>query len=184
MGGFPDALVSNTPDFSSALIPTSPSGLEQQLAKIRHGGGTGELADPNHPAHKMLADAYDDIKAGNYAKGAHGLIVAAGEFLKPTLPATVGTAPITSALTFGTGVVGGRMVGQLASQAGATPEQAQLAGDIGSIAAGGIIPKLGIPISKLAPGLYESALKPGTTLPLAAGTSKPAACFTASSASF
>jgi hypothetical protein len=141
--------------------------LGSALEKIRHGGGTGDLADPNHPAHKMLEDAYNDIKAGNYSKGAHGLLAAAGEFLKPTLPASIAAAPITSALSFGTGLIGGKVAGAAAQAVGATPEQAQLAGDIGSIAGGGLVSKLGTAATKLAPGLYESALKPGTTIPLA-----------------
>jgi hypothetical protein len=153
------------------VVPPRSTGFMGQLEEAAKTAnyGAGEFANPEHPAHAMAKQALEDIKQGNYAKGAHGLIGAGMEFLRPTLPATIAAAPMTSAIGFAGGAAGSK-IGQVGAAAlGATAEQAAVAGDIAGIAAGAGVGKaanvLGSAASELAPKLYKSALKPSTTIP-------------------
>ncbi len=132
--------------------------------------GAGEFADPEHPAHTLLKLAMHDIENGEYSKGANGLLGAAAEFLKPTLPLTVAAAPISSALAFGGSALASKGMQIGARALGATPEQATLAGNIGGIAGGAGIGKLSSLAADtgLANRMYRSALKvPPSWMPAA-----------------
>ena len=166
---FPDGstpeMIAQAMNVKVSSAPSFAEKLGQAAEKSNY--GTGDFGNPDHPAHRMMTEALADLKAGNYAKGAHGLIGAGQQFLKPTLPLVIGAAPIAAAVGFGSGYVGTKTGQKVAELAGATPEQQELAGDIGGFAAsvgGGKLASLRGTAAEVAPKLYQSALKPSTTM--------------------
>jgi hypothetical protein len=115
-----------------------------------------------------------DLFKGDFAKGLHRIISGIGAGLTPAValtgPATVAAAPVTSGVSVGTGLLGSKLARAAASSMGATPDQTDLAGDVGGFAGG----YGGTKLNKLGPKLllrgktpaeaYQSALKPSTTL--------------------
>lgn len=164
---FPDSMADD--DIAKVLQTQmgqqAPKSFMQKLGETAEAThyGAGEFANPDHPAHQMLSSALDDIKAGNYSKGAHGLFAAANEFLKPATPLAL-ASPVSAAMGYGGGYVGSKAGQAIAEKAGATPEQATVAGDVGSLLGGAGASKaatLPSAVSKLAPRWYQSAMKPG-----------------------
>lgn len=164
--------VTITPDSAPVTITPDSSPEPSFVQKMSQAAkasnyGAGEFANPDHPAHTLLKLGINDIENGDYYKGAHTLLGAAAEFLRPTLPITIGAAPITSALAYGGGALSSKVGSGLALKAGATPDQAALAGDVAGLAGGAGIAKLSSLASNtgLAQRMYRSALKPSTVLP-------------------
>ena len=78
-----------------------------------------------------------EVGNGQYAKGASDVIRGAGQYAAPfTLPAAVATAPLTTAAGLASGALGSGVGRAAASAMGATPDQADLAGDVSGIAGG------------------------------------------------
>jgi hypothetical protein len=112
--------------------PTGPFGLSmnQIFDYIKSGPGN-------------LKKALDDLQAGNYARGGHEAIVGAGVTASPFMGGSLMPAETILGNLIKTGGpilagVGGKaLVGKMATDYGATPDQAALAGDIGALGAGG-----------------------------------------------
>jgi hypothetical protein len=83
-----------------------------------------------------MAGGVKDIAQGNIAKGGHRLISGAGNTMLPMAPFMAAAAPAATAKALAGGVVGGKIAEGGAEVLGATPEQTQLAGDVGNIAGG------------------------------------------------
>lgn len=118
-----------------------------------------------------VAQAYNDLKQGNYAKAAHGLISSAGAALSPlAVPAAI-EAPFAFIGSLVSGASGQYAVHRTAKALGASDDTADLAGDIGSLAAsyGGY--KASEAIASRANALRG---KVSTLSPAAAATPRPA----------
>ena len=139
------------------------AGLMEGLAEYDKASG-GEVAGGVH-----------DILQGNVAKGLHRIISGTGNAAAPVAalvgPASVAAAPLTTGLSVGGGLVGSKAARAGATALGATPDQANLAGDVGGFAGGYAGAKLPALAGKAAllgrtpQEAYQSALKPSTTLP-------------------
>jgi hypothetical protein len=111
-------------------------------------------------------EAYQDVKEGNYAKAIHRTIAGLGEGMAPALVPAMAAAPIATIAGLALGK-GGQLVGQqVGKMAGLTPDQQNVAGDVGAIAGGYAGSKLTPASFGDAPEkMYESAMKPSTTIP-------------------
>jgi hypothetical protein len=107
-----------------------------------------------------------DILRGNIARGAHKMLSGAGTTMLPALPFVGAAAPVATAAALGTGSAG-QYAGQKGAEAlGATPDQADLVGDITGLAAGYGGAKVPGMVSKLRAPLGDLPVKPrGTTPP-------------------
>lgn len=90
----------------------------------------------------LVARGARDVTRGNIAKGGNEMLGGAATFTAPvTIPATLGAAalaPVATAVGVGSGLLGGAASGATARKLGATPDQADLAQNLGGIAAGGL----------------------------------------------
>lgn len=123
--------------FSAPVAPggSSVAPLGPNAKPMGDAGPGGSVLAPL--AGSPMANAVSDVRAGNYARAAHGLINSAGRALMPLAAPAVMTAPIASLATLGVGA-GAQFLGQKGAAAlGATPDQANLAGDVAGLAAGG-----------------------------------------------
>lgn len=77
-----------------------------------------------------------DIAKGNYSRGAHEVIKGAGNAVLPMAPVLVAGAPVAAAGAAAGGVAGQYLAKKGAQAVGATPDQQELAGDVGGIAGG------------------------------------------------
>ena len=92
-----------------------------------------------------IAGGIADTGRGNVAKGAHRIIGGASNAFLPALPFAAAAAPALTARALAGGALG-QYVGSGAGEAlGLSPDQTDLAGDIGALAGGGIGTKARIP---------------------------------------
>ena len=121
-----------------------------------------------------MAGGAKDVAEGNIAKGAHRIISGAGTAVTPLAPfalPAMAAAPVATGLSIAGGIGGQKIAHAGAEALGATPDQADLAGDIGGIAggyAGGNLPSVGgraLLLGKTPEEAYQSALKPSTRIP-------------------
>src|SRR6478609_4941812 len=75
-------------------------------------------------------------KSGQYAKSGNEAFKAAAPIALAALPGQLATRPLATVLGVSTGVAGGAAVGGLAKAAGATPDQAELASNVGGVLTG------------------------------------------------
>lgn len=159
---------------------------QQQLDKV-HGDarklpmpGVGEganLADAlsswDSASGGEIAGGIHDIFRGDIAKGLHRILGGAGAAALPAAPLALPAAaasPVTTGLSIGGGIAGSKLAKSAATGLGATPEQAELAGDVGALAGGYAGAKLPAVASRTAllgrtpQEAYQSALKPSTAL--------------------
>lgn len=142
---------------------TEGAGLMEGLAEYDKASG-GEIGGGVH-----------DILKGNVAKGLHRIISGTGSSLAPVAalaaPAAVAAAPVATGLSVAGGAVGSKVAHAGAEALGASPDQADLAGDVGGFAGGYAGAKLPAIAGKVAllgrtpEEAYQSALKPSTTIP-------------------
>lgn len=85
-----------------------------------------------------VAGGAKDIYQGNVARGIHRGIKGVGIAASPLLIPAAVTAPGATALALGGGYLGSKVAGGTAQALGATPDQQDLAGDIGGIVGGGV----------------------------------------------
>jgi hypothetical protein len=81
-------------------------------------------------------NAINAAQAGQYAKSANETVKAAAPIGAAMLPEAVSAAPVATAIGIGTGVVGGKVAQLGAKAVGATPDQQELAQNVGGLAAG------------------------------------------------
>lgn len=93
---------------------------------------------------RRVKEGFGEMASGEFSRGAHDLLtgtaVTAAPMLVKSAVRAIAAAPVATLVKAGAGVAAGGAAsagGQyLAEQAGATPDQAQLAGDVAGIAAG------------------------------------------------
>jgi hypothetical protein len=182
-------------DLSAGLVPSSdqaPPSLWQRLMselgsrQLLEGAAkpTGQMPGSfeGHPENigeyvpasaGEIAGGIKDVGQGRLAHGAHRIIAGTGSAVAPMAPFLLpgaAAAPITTALSVGGGALGQKGGQKLATALGASPDQAELAGDVGGLAggyAGAKLPALGSRaalLGKTPEGAYRSALKPSTTI--------------------
>lgn len=132
------------------------------------------LADYDKASGGEVGGGVHDILQGNVAKGLHRIISGVGSGVAPmaamAAPAALATAPVSTALSVGGGVVGSKVAGAAAQGLGASPDQQALAEDVGGLAggyAGAKIPSAAgkaALLGKTPEEAYQSALKPSTTI--------------------
>lgn len=113
-----------------------------------------------------------DIFRGKIARGAHRTISGAGTTMLPALPFVAAAAPVMALRGAAGGLAGSKLAQSGAEAVGATPDQADLAGDIGGLAGGGLatskvpgqLARRGLLLGRTPEEAYQSALKPSTTL--------------------
>jgi hypothetical protein len=120
--------------------PSSPN-FAGGLPGVTEGAPLAEgLSDWDRSSFGQTGQGIGNIARGNVARGARQVIAGAGNMTLPAAalvgPATVLSNPGTALATLGGGAVGQVGARKGAEALGATPEQAQLAGDIGGIAGG------------------------------------------------
>jgi hypothetical protein len=79
-----------------------------------------------------------DITRGEIARGGHEVIAGAGNTMMPFTPFVAVAAPATTARAISGGYIGGRGAEAGARLINLSPEQTQLAGDVGNLIAGGV----------------------------------------------
>lgn len=173
------------PEGASAL----QSSHEQTSAKPRTVEDSyRQLADETRANNQRFGQAYlqhgprtviqgaRDVVQGNISKGLHDVISGAGitaaPIVLPELVAGLAAAPLATtgylATGLGTGMAGQALASRGARALGATPDQAQLAGDVGGIAGSALAPTVAQGISTgidvVGKGLYKGgvALLPKT----------------------
>jgi hypothetical protein len=116
----------------------SPWGAEPQgMPGASEGAGLAEpLGQYTENVARGVGGGAKDIAQGNVARGAHKVIGGVGEALTPALPFAAAGAPLATLGALGGGQAGGMAGKKIAETAGATPDQAAVAGDIGNIAGG------------------------------------------------
>lgn len=78
-----------------------------------------------------------DVGRGNVSRGAHKMISGAGVTMAPAvLPFAATAAPLATATSMGTGYLAGKVARPVAEHFGASPDQADLAEDLGNIGGG------------------------------------------------
>lgn len=136
-------------------------------------GMLGGLHDWDKASGGEIGGGVGDILKGDVAKGLHRIISGTGAAAAPAAPFMLplaAAAPITTGLSIGGGALGAKGAQAGAKALGATPDQQDLAGDIGGLAggyAGAKLPGLGsraLLLGKTPQQAYQSALKPSTTL--------------------
>jgi hypothetical protein len=113
-----------------------------------------------------------DILRGNIARGAHRTISGAGTTMLPALPFAAAAAPGMMLRGAAGGYAGSKLAHSGAEAIGATPDQADLAGDLGGLAGGSVatskvpgqLARRGLLLGRTPEDAYQSALKPSTTL--------------------
>ena len=120
--------------------PSSPN-FAGGLPGVTEGAPLAQgLSDWDRSSFGQAGQGIGNIARGNVARGARQVIAGAGNMTLPAAalagPATVLSNPGTALATLGGGAVGQVGATKAAQALGATPEQAQLAGDIGGIASG------------------------------------------------
>jgi len=164
----------------SSLSNEARANYEKAHGKLDMPGSTegaalmSNLAEWDKASGGELGGGVHDIIKGNVAKGIHRIISGAGAATAPVAalagPTAVARAPITTALSVGGGILGGKAAGGAARMAGASPDQAQLVEDVGSFAGGYLgagapsLAKKGLLLGRTPEEAYQSALKPSTTL--------------------
>lgn len=133
------------------------------------------LADYDKASGGEIGGGVHDIYNGRVAKGLHRLISGFMAGTAPAaamvLPAVAAASPVTTALGVGGGILGQKGAHAGAEALGATPDQADLVGDVGSFAggyAGSKVPNVAARAALLGrtpEEAYQSALKPSTTIP-------------------
>ena len=157
-------------EYSAAM-----AGKPHELPGSTEGPGMLEgLSDYDKASGGEIGGGVHDISNGNVAKGLHRVITG---FMAASTPVAVlaapaaAAAPITTALGAAGGIAGAKVARAGAEAMGATPDQADLAGDIGGFAGGYAGSKLPTVAAKAAllgrspEEAYQSALKPSTTIP-------------------
>lgn len=145
------------------------------LPGVSEGAGLAEgLGEWIQAGPGQTVAGYRDLAAGNTVRGQRKLIAGAGSTLIPTLPFLAAAAPVATAATMATGAAGQYAGEKAASALGANPEQAGLAGDITSLAAGYAGAKLpsflrGVGAGVSAP-LGDTVIKPRGTIPAESAT--------------
>jgi hypothetical protein len=104
---------------------------------VSEGRGLREgLAEYDRQSFGSMGEGAVDIGRGRYARGGHEIISGATNMMTPAVPLMAPAAPVA----FARGAIGGAAGGYLAHKGaevlGATPDQADLAGDVGGIAGG------------------------------------------------
>jgi hypothetical protein len=156
------------PTFSDRLLASDNPGVSEG-ANLAEALGGYVKAGPGEAIGGIV-----DAARGNVSRGIHRSIAGAGTTLAPTLPLTAPAAPLATAIGMAGGAAGARVASSGATALGASPEQAEVAGDIGGIAGGygasllqgavrGAISR-GLLLGRTPTGAYESALKPSTTM--------------------
>lgn len=113
-----------------------------------------------------------DISRGNVTRGAHRVISGTGTTLLPVAALTVPAAPVLAARGLAGGLLGSKLARSGAEGFGATPDQADLAGDVGGLLGGGVatskvparLASRTLLLGRSPQEAYQSALKPSTTL--------------------
>ncbi len=94
------------------------------------------LSDWDKASFGELGGGAADIGRGNVARGAHRMISGAGAATLPAMPFVAAAAPVPLAKAVAGGYLGSKVGSTGAELLGATPDQADVAGDIGGIAGG------------------------------------------------
>src|ERR1700675_4799565 len=92
-----------------------------------------------------IAKGESDIVKGDISKGGHEVLSGIGTTMEPALPFVAAAAPLVTLRGMVGSEAGGYLAGKGATALGATPDQSDLASDIGSIAGAGLgtVSKLG-----------------------------------------
>jgi hypothetical protein len=191
----PDALTKQTqatarasganPKSTSPILPFLKSTKEQSTSAMI---GEGEQAGAQGNAQmgqqyvqhgpKEMYQGGKDVARGNVAHGLNRIISGLGVTAIPAvataLPFTAMTAPLSTATGIASSVAGGYASKKGAEYVGADPDQAELAGNLGGMAAGylgGQAPSFlkgpasrALLLGRTPEDAYQSALKPSTTL--------------------
>lgn len=112
-----------------------------------------------------MAGGSADIASGNVARGTHRIIGGASNALLPVLPFASAAAPIATARMLAGGQLGSMAGKSIGEGIGLTPDQSDVAGDIGGLAAGYGAAKIPAARAAIARQLYtaDQAFKPGVS---------------------
>jgi hypothetical protein len=107
-----------------------------------------------------MAGGVKDVARGNIARGGHRMISGAQNAMLPALPFVAAAAPGALLRGVAGGYVGSKAAGTGAEMLGATPEQSELAGDVGGLVGG----YGGVKAGDVAPNLKAKVMAGGKVL--------------------
>lgn len=139
-------------DLAGAGVPKPPNPIEQEI-KSKPLQYNGDSSKPypmpgsfeGHPENigeyvpqtvGQVASGVGDISQGDVARGTHKIISGVGNATLPVAPFIATTAPMMAARAIGGGYVGGKIARGVSSVVGATPDQQDVAEDVGNLAGG------------------------------------------------
>lgn len=133
----------NAPDANAQAKTYGAQGLNNAVAGQKFVDSMGQTpgnlpADLSQTPMAQFMGGIKQMGQGNFAAGAHQFLGALGTAAAPTLPLALAAAPLPMAAGLVAGTAGGMATRAGASAMGATPDQANLAGDIGGLAIGGL----------------------------------------------
>ncbi len=144
---------------AQTMTPQQFAQAHPELSHIQGTASGGESA---------ASKAYEDAKAGNYAKAIHTTVSGLGSAFAPLIGPSLIAAPLATVGGLALGAAG-QFAGKKAGEAaGLTPDQSDVAGDVGALAGGYAGSKLSTATfagNNTPEKLYESALKPSTVIP-------------------
>lgn len=115
-------------------------GQTEALPGVSEGAGlAGGLAEWDKASGGEIAGGVGDILQGDVARGLHRMFIGTGHAMTPMLPILgpgMIAAPVATGVTLGGAAAGGALAKTGAEALGATPEQSQLAGDVGQLVGG------------------------------------------------
>jgi hypothetical protein len=188
-GGIPVAAIHipvQQPEFVSMLTGGKEDPLEKQGRESydKANGNVGMPGTTEGPGMVRGLAEYDkasggeigggvhDIAKGNISKGLHRIISGTANATAPAAalvgPAAVAAAPAATTLSVGGGIAGSKLASAGANALGATPDQSELAGDVGGLVGG----LGGAKLSKLVPSatnagkLFQQASAKAGNLPV------------------
>jgi len=119
------------------ISPVMKGFIPQDLPGAGEGAGlAGGLSEYDKAVAGGIGGGVKDIAQGNVSRGAHKVIGGVGNAMAPILPLTIPAAPVAALGTLGGGYGGGKLAEYGAQKAGATPDQVDLAGDVGNVVGG------------------------------------------------
>lgn len=151
IGGGPDpanpaASIPNpaAPDNPNNPIARNPTYHDYETIGSSEGAGLAEgLSDWDEASFGEMGGGVTDVARGNVARGMHRTISGTMNAAVPASPFVAAAAPAAMARGVIAGTMGGKVARTGAEVLGATPDQADLAGDIGNLAGGGVGAKAG-----------------------------------------
>ncbi len=129
---------------------------------VSEGQGLREgLAEYDRQGFGKIGEGAADVAHGEIARGGHKIITGAGAAASPAIAMTIpamAAAPVTTAATVGTGYLAGKGLRGVTEHFGGTPDQADVAEDIGNLGGGYAGSKVVPLVSRLTPKLVAQGV--------------------------